>query len=144
MGPSRPERGKMRKLIVLSGAVALLSACQPDWMPEPDEGARLYGDNCAVCHGPAGRGDGDLARDLDRKPTDLTLITQRAGGDFPTAKVLSQIDGYTRMKNRDQLMPEYGALLAGDTVPVQLGKDQFSPVPRPLAALLAYLESIQH
>lgn len=134
----------MRKLIALGGAIVVLAACQPDWMPEPDEGARLYGDNCAVCHGPSGRGNGDLANDLDRKPTDLTQITARAGGTFPTAKVLSQIDGYTRMKNRDQIMPEYGAMLEGDTVPVQLGEDEFSPVPRPLAALVAYLESIQN
>lgn len=133
----------MRKTIFLIAGVGVLSACQSGLMPQPSEGARLYADNCAVCHGPTGRGDGDLVADLDRKPTDLTQISRNAGGAFPTAKVLSQIDGYTRMKKRDQVMPEYGALLEGETVPVQLADGQMSPVPRPLAALLAYLESIQ-
>ncbi len=59
------------------------------------------------------------------------------------AQVLSQIDGYTRMQGRDQVMPEYGALLEGDTVPVELGAEEFSPVPRPLAAIVAYLQDIQ-
>ncbi|WP_319826265.1 cytochrome c [Thalassovita sp.] len=132
----------MRRAFLLSGAF-ILAACQPDWMPEPVEGQRLFADNCAVCHGMDGRGGGDLAADLDTAPADLTLISRRAGGVFPTAGVLSQIDGYTRMKGRDQVMPEYGALLRGDTVPVQLAEDEFSPVPRPLAALVTYLESIQ-
>lgn len=132
----------MRNKIIVLGAISLM-ACAPDWMPEPPEGAALYGDNCAVCHGPAAQGNGDLAADLETLPADLTLISRRNGGTFPVAKVLSQIDGYTRMQNRDQVMPEYGALLTGDTVPVALGEDEFSPVPRPLAALVAYLESIQ-
>lgn len=132
----------MRYLSIIAG-LFVLSGCQPDSMPEPSEGARLFADNCAVCHGTSARGDGDLAGDLPKTPADLTLITQRAGGTFPTANILSQIDGYTRMKNRDQVMPEYGAMLEGDTVPVQLGENEFSPVPRPLAALVTYLESIQ-
>jgi len=133
----------MQKRYILIAVAAGLAACAPDWMPEPDEGARLYSDNCAACHGATGRGDGDLAGDLETPPSDLTLISYRAQGAFPTVQVLSQIDGYTRMQNRDQVMPEYGALLQGDTVPVQLGENEFSPVPRPLAALLSYLESIQ-
>lgn len=132
----------MYKKIMVLGAVSLM-ACAPDWMPEPYEGAALYAGNCAVCHGPAGRGDGDLAADLEKRPADLTLISRRNGGAFPMAKVLSQIDGYTRMQNRDQVMPEYGALLDGETVPVTLAEGEVSPVPRPLAALVTYLESIQ-
>lgn len=132
----------MRKEFMLLPVVALM-ACAPDAMPEPPEGAALFADNCAVCHGPSGRGDGALAADMKPRPADLTLISRRNGGTFPVAAVLSQIDGYTRMQNRDEVMPEYGALLNGETVPVALGDEQFSPVPRPLAALVAYLESIQ-
>lgn len=128
--------------MVMAGAV-MLAACQPDWMPEPVEGKELFADNCATCHGADGRGGGDLARELDPPPADLTLISRKAGGVFPMASVLSQIDGYTRMTGRDQVMPEFGALLRGDTVPVQLAEGEFSPVPRPLAALVTYLESIQ-
>ncbi len=35
-------------------------------------GQDLYAINCAVCHGNAGKGDGPVAKDLIRKPADLT------------------------------------------------------------------------
>lgn len=123
-------------------AALALAGCVTQDMPDAAEGATLFAENCAVCHGPTGRGDGALAKGMRPKPADLTLIAQRAGGTFPRAVVLSQIDGYT--KRPDQVgMPEFGALLYGDTVPVDVGGAQPSPVPRSLAALLAYLESVQ-
>jgi putative copper resistance protein D len=42
--------------------------------PTPDslaEGARIYRDNCAVCHGTDGRGDGPLAATLYPRPVDF-------------------------------------------------------------------------
>ena len=39
-------------------------------------------------------------------------------------------------------MLEFGALLGGDTVPVEIN-GVLSPVPRPLVALLVYLEEVQ-
>src|SRR5690606_5578424 len=33
-------------------------------------GQRVYSSYCLICHGPAGRGDGDLAPSLSRPPTD--------------------------------------------------------------------------
>lgn len=136
----------MRKPVssmVLFASLAACAAYAPDWMPEPPEGAPLFADNCAACHGVGGQGGGPLAADLQTAPPDLTLIAARNGGAFPMAQVLSQIDGYTRMQGRDQVMPEYGALLEGPTVPVELAKGELSPVPRPLAAIVAYLQDIQ-
>ena len=111
-------------------------------MPEAQVGAAPYDGNCAICHAGAGRGDGELAKTLRPAPADLTTITRRYG-TFPGAHVLSVIDGYTRMENPGEDMPEFGLLLEGSTVPVDIGDGTFSPVPRPLAALLAYLDSIQ-
>ena len=59
------------------------------------------------------------------------------------AHVLSVIDGYDRTDLPGKEMPEFGLLLEGDTVPVDLGDGVLTPTPRPLAALMAYLESIQ-
>jgi hypothetical protein len=64
-------------------------------------------------------------------------------GTFPRARVLSVIDGYDRTGLPGHDMPEFGLLLEGDTVPVDVGDGVLTPTPRPLAALLAYLESIQ-
>lgn len=135
------------KHLYLVGVAALLglAACAVTLdMPEPDEGRTLFVENCAICHGVGGKGNGELADDLSPKPADLTMISARNKGLFPRTKVLSIIDGYTRMQSDGENMPEFGLLLDGDTIPLEVDdSDQQSPVPRPLAALVVYLESIQ-
>ncbi|MEX0316848.1 MAG: cytochrome c [Ruegeria sp.] len=108
-------------------------------MPTAHEGAVLFADNCTACHGYRGEG-GILVG--DQTAPDLTRIAARNGGELPRAQVLSQIDGYGRGKVPAEVMPEFGALLQGDLVPVEVN-GVLTPTPRPLAALLAYLESIQ-
>lgn len=62
---------------------------------------------------------------------------------FSRTRVLSVIDGYDRTGLPGHEMPEFGLLLQGDTVPVDVGDGVMTPTPRPLAALLFYIESIQ-
>lgn len=124
-------------------ALGAAAACTPQEMPDVDEGRAAFEANCAMCHGPAGRGDGPLAGDLSVRPKDLSLLTRGNGGAFPVNDVLSYIDGYTRQGREDVEMPEFGLLLEGPSVPIETGDGIFTPTPRPLAALLAYLESIQ-
>jgi mono/diheme cytochrome c family protein len=121
--------------------LGLVVACTVPSMPEPAEGARLYMENCAQCHGPSGKGDGPWAADFTPPPSDLTQLSE--DGSFPRARVLSVIDGYDRTGIPGKEMPEFGLLLQGDTVPVDVGDGVLTPTPRPLAALLVYLESIQ-
>ena len=46
-------------------------------------GAALFQQNCATCHGPSGRGDGELAGDLETAPADLmTMAPTHTDGDF--------------------------------------------------------------
>ncbi|NCQ24587.1 MAG: cytochrome C [Rhodobacteraceae bacterium CG17_big_fil_post_rev_8_21_14_2_50_63_15] len=130
----------MRIIAVLT--VAGLAACvQAVSMPEPAEGAAIFAENCVQCHGVGATGDGPWAKGLSPAPADLTRLS--AKGVFPRARVLSVIDGYDRTGLPGQEMPEFGALLRGQTVPVDVGDGVLTPTPRPLAALLAYLESIQ-
>jgi mono/diheme cytochrome c family protein len=131
----------MKPLIALS-AVGLIAACAATEMPDAPEGAKLFTDNCAACHGASATGDGPLANGLTQKPADLTRISARIGGAFPRAQVLSVIDGYSKGVHPGRVMPEFGLLLEGDTVPVEVD-GVLTPTPRPLAALLAYLEDIQ-
>ena len=127
----------LRTLPVL--AALTLAACAVNEMPEPPEGALLFAANCTACHGTNATGgrlaDGTIA-------PDLTRIVTRNDGTFPRARMLSQIDGYGRGRVDATIMPEFGALLRGDLVPVEVD-GVLTPTPRPLAALLAYLESIQ-
>ena len=130
---------------ILSGlaAAVTLAACMNAEMPDASEGRAAYDANCAMCHGASGTGDGPLAGDLSVKPVNLTTLTRDNGGAFPVNRVLSYIDGYKRKAAEDVEMPEFGLLLEGPSVPIETGEGVFTPTPRPLAALLAYLESIQ-
>lgn len=123
------------------GLMAGLAACAEVSMPEAPEGQALFAENCAQCHGISGKGDGPWAASLSPRPTDLTRLAK--GGVFPKARVLSVIDGYDRTGLPGKQMPEFGLLLRGETVPVDVGDGVLTPTPRPLAALLSYLESIQ-
>lgn len=129
------------KYFTIPGLLAALVACAPVSMPEAPEGQALFAENCAQCHGPSGKGDGPWASAISVKPADLTSLT--TGGAFPKARVLSVIDGYDRTGLPGKEMPEFGLLLQGNAVPVDVGDGVLTPTPRPLAALLAYLESIQ-
>lgn len=125
-------------LVAVLGTAACVQAVS---MPDAPEGAAIYAENCAQCHGPAGKGDGRWAAGMAPPPTDLTQFSE--DGAFPRRHVLSVIDGYDRTGLPGHDMPEFGLLLEGETVPVDVGDGVLTPTPRPLAALLAYLESIQ-
>ena len=122
---------------LLAGAVGCAS-------PPEVTGRALYGDFCRDCHGGAGRGDGPQASGLDRPVPDLTTISERAGGAFPMARVMSVIDGYTRARTGNLTMPEFGvALQEGPLVLVDTGDGIVTPTPERLVALAEYLRSIQ-
>ncbi|MCE0507227.1 cytochrome c [Roseivivax sp. GX 12232] len=153
----------MRRTIIatfgLGLSLAALAACDPGStmtpaagtsatttnaaMPGPAEGARLYTQYCATCHGADGKGDGPMARAMRVPPKNLTLLAVRSGDSFPAARVLSTVDGYARSDLDGPGMPEFGELLAGDLVPYDSGDGVATPTPRKLVALVEYLRSIQ-
>ncbi|MCF6234197.1 MAG: cytochrome c [Rhodobacteraceae bacterium] len=120
--------------------LVLVGACVTNDMPEPREGAAIFANNCTACHGYRATGEEPLVG--GQIASDLTRIMARNDGVFPRARVLSQIDGYGRGKVAAEVMPQFGTLLQGDLVPVEVD-GILTPTPRPLAALLSYLESIQ-
>ncbi len=132
-------------VLALSG----LAACQIEGdgseaaMPGATDGARLYQEYCAACHGVEGKGDGPMARAMRKPPRDLTLMAVRNGDVYPTARVLSTIDGYTKSDLSGPGMPEFGQLLRGDLVPYDTGDGIQTPTPRTLVALTEYLRTIQ-
>lgn len=56
-------------------------------------GADIFRDYCAACHGLDGRGNGPVAPALRFKVPDLTQISKRAGGKFPSARIRAVIEG---------------------------------------------------
>ncbi len=135
--------GMVRMTLGLVAALALAGCVEETAMPGPSDGRSLFMENCAVCHGADGKGDGQMARAMSVAPKNLTLIKVRHGNVFPRAKVMSIIDGYARSDRSASWMPEFGALLEGDLVPYDSGDGKPTPTPRKLVALAEYLESIQ-
>ncbi len=128
--------------IVTAGVgLAVLTACAAA-EPEPPSGRQLFLDNCASCHGMSGKGDGPLAAGLPRPPTDLTGLST-SDATFPTAHVMTHVDGYLRRGRPGEVMPEFSAALDGPTVHVDTGDGILSPAPQPLVALSAYLATLQ-
>ena len=61
----------------------------------------VYQTHCAVCHGPAGRGDGPFAPLLRVRPADLSGLAARNGGEMPFWSVYETISGA-------ELLPAHG------------------------------------
>lgn len=87
-----------------------LAACGREASVAQD-GRDSYLRYCASCHGPSGKGDGSLAAELTKPPSDLTQIAKRAGGRYDESYVMSVIDGRRAVAahgTRD--MPVWGAV----------------------------------
>lgn len=76
-------------------ASLLGSATQAQGQGRVDFGQREYVSSCANCHGESGRGDGVLKLYLVKAPSDLTTLSKRNGGVFPSQRVWDTIDGRT-------------------------------------------------
>jgi mono/diheme cytochrome c family protein len=100
---------KIKKLAVMVGAAAICVSGVAIAADETDIGKQDYDANCAVCHGPAGKGDGPYAAKLKLPMPDLTVLAKNNGGVFPSARVFSLIDGREEVQGhgpRD--MPVWG------------------------------------
>jgi mono/diheme cytochrome c family protein len=123
-------------LIVLFGLFSdpLLSAQSAS---KPD-GAQLFRNHCASCHGAAGRGDGPMAALMRKPPADLTKFALNNGGVFPVERLRRIIDGRDVPSHGDRDMPVWGIALrtsrdggGADTVSARID------------ALVQYIQSLQ-
>ncbi|MBP9952164.1 MAG: c-type cytochrome [Cypionkella sp.] len=124
------------------GAVLALAACLMPEKQAENTGPQDFADYCSGCHGVSGKGDGELAGALRRKPADLTKLSRRHKGVFPTTRVMAQIWGYTGKKGTG-VMPDFAPLLEGDLVPYDGGDGIATPTPIRLVEIAEYLKSLQ-
>ena len=126
-------------------ALFVLAACVLPGAENEEQttGAGDYAAFCAACHGASGKGDGELAGGLDRKPADLTQLSAKNGGAFPATRVMAQIWGYTGGKDGARVMPKFSALLDGTLVPYDGGDGIATPTPVRLVELAEYLKVLQ-
>ena len=87
-------------------ALALVLAATPAL--EQDDVEALYGAQCAMCHGAAGGGDGQMAAAMNPKPTAI------ADPEFLKARTDEQLT--TAITDGKGLMPGYKAQLSADQI----------------------------
>ena len=57
------------------------------------DGAQVFKNNCASCHGPQGHGDGPAGAALNPQPKDLAELQDIAGDDFLFWRISEGVDG---------------------------------------------------
>jgi len=96
-----------KAMVTVIGAVLMLGFAGANASDET--GKREYDNNCAVCHGMSGKGDGPYAGIIDTRMPDITMLQKANGGVFPYDRVYQMIDGRLEVKahgTRD--MPIWG------------------------------------
>ncbi len=87
--------------------IALLSAVALGG--EADQGRHFYLKFCASCHGINGEGNGPVSKHLKVKPTDLTQLSKKNQGIFPSDEVMTSIDGTRLVRTHGEAeMPVWG------------------------------------
>lgn len=107
------------------------------------EGAALYREHCATCHGVDGMGDGPMAGVLLIKPKDLTQLQSANQGVFPTVTVVRRIDGRDPLVSHGSPMPVYGSFFEGHDAVIKSPSGQPIFTSQPIVDLMAYLRSVQ-
>ena len=81
-------------------------------------GKARFMENCAVCHGADAKGGGPFTTLLKSGPSDLTMLSQGNGGEFPFNRVYDAIDGRASVKGAhgSKDMPIWGGEWKGSSV----------------------------
>ncbi len=131
----------IRSLRSIALALALPGAAAQ--AQDPAAGAELYGFYCATCHGADAQGGGPMAPALLLQPPDLTQLSARNEGAFPTVRVVMRIDGRDPLTSHGSPMPVYGPIFDGDDTPLKSGSGQPIMTSRAIVDLVKFLEAIQ-
>lgn len=99
-----PPPGLSQPVSVSSPVPVSTEALFPLVPPDSQNGAAIYAENCAPCHGETGLGDGAQAADLQNRPAPL--------GDPQLARSSSPAEWYTMVTrgNMDNFMPPFTSL----------------------------------
>lgn len=126
-------------------AVFLCLVAPPALAAEPNvaEGAELFAQNCAICHGEAGVGDGPMAEILTVKPSDLTRLSASNDGVFPVFRVIRQIDGRDPMLAHGGAMPLFGELFDFPDAAIAAETGQPIITAQPFVDIVGWLMTIQ-
>jgi mono/diheme cytochrome c family protein len=132
-------------------ALAVIGIADVSYSQGQEFGKFEYLNSCASCHGPAGKGDGSVAKSLKRTPADLTKLSEANKGVFPFSRTYDVIDGRFEVEmhgNRDMPVwgevykPTWGSAQAG--IPPYVSKELAESIVRArILALIEYISTLQ-
>lgn len=146
----RKDQKNMIKLLkmMVFGLFFVTQSIVAAYADDAKQGQENYRRFCISCHGVTGVGDGPVADSLKKKPSDLTLLTKRSKGVFPSQRVIKTIDGRLMPEAHGSAeMPVWGtwfAILAlVDGVPQEDVPGIEREVNQRLEGLVLYLKTLQ-
>jgi mono/diheme cytochrome c family protein len=101
------RRVPMLALVSMAALIVCAAAQTANHIPpviRPVDGASIFRNYCATCHGLDGRGSGPVSEALKGEVPDLTRLSQRNDGVFPAIHVRNTI-----MFGTDALLPAHGS-----------------------------------
>jgi len=127
-------------------AIVLVAAAQqsstvkkvPAKPTSASSGQEMFDSYCISCHGKNGKGDGPAASALKIPPPDLTQLSSKNDGKFPSFHVYQVIKGDTQMAaHGSKDMPVWGPVL------LSMGGHSEAEMHLRVNNLKDYIESIQ-
>ena len=122
----------------IQNVVTYIETLQVPTVTVTDQGSRLYRSHCASCHGVDGRGNGPLAGELRRQPSDLTKFALQNRGVFPADRLREIIDGRHVTSHGERDMPIWG-----DVFQYRGGDGDKRSITERVEAIVRYLAGIQ-
>ena len=130
----------MARRLVRSLAAVLLAIALPAAAADRPDGAKLFMNHCAACHGADGEGGGPVAATMQTTVPNLRTLAQRNGGTFPADAVTAYVDGrQIKAAHGDRQMPVWGDVFRG---PEQGTAER--TVRERIAALVTFVKGIQY
>jgi mono/diheme cytochrome c family protein len=103
----------------------------------PASGKEMFRAYCASCHGVEGKGNGPAAPSLKMPPSDLTILSRKNAGTFPTMRVRNSIKDGMSPEHGSKDMPVWGPILSS------VSGDNPGVVDQRVSNLVKYIQSIQ-
>ena len=101
-------------------------------------GKEMYLAYCATCHGKEGKGDGPAASALKVPPADLTTLSKRNNGEFPSVHVVNLLTGSNGVAaHGSKEMPVWGPVF------MAMEHQHTSAARLRIANLAEYIKSLQ-
>lgn len=103
-----------------------------------NDGATMFKQYCAACHGANAKGNGPATPALKSAPPDLTMLSKNNGGQFPAMHVAEILRGGANAPAHGSAeMPVWGPLFSS------VSSQSQSVVELRISNISAYLESLQ-